>query len=312
LSETDGRKRISTGRNLVLITILLILGAAIAYSQDAPGALVEKLRKLTAELRLKREQQSAERRLLESRKTLLLEEIQALKERENALSARRDALEEESVKLDESLASLSTEADSLRQSRIEAEKLVGSTAAAIENHIDSGLPLEARARADTVRDLLTGSEEPVEQLKLLWQLYVQEYRRAGEIELTSPALTGENKTDHTGEVPPGPEEVVEQVPGGAPTPAIKLEDGILLPGRILRIGTVGAVFLSDDGNTAAMLLKTPKGFVWRRVATHSQLAQIRSAFKIAAGRRAPRLVNMPLQFNAGGKPSKPGGEGGGK
>ena len=94
----------------------------------------------------------------------------------------------------------------------------------------------------------------------------------------------------------------------AGVPAVELEGGVMLPGRILRIGEVGAAFLSDSGNTAALLVKTPKGRVWRQVESSSHLAQIRSAFEIAAGRRTPHLVNIPLQLdNANAGPAKPGG-----
>jgi hypothetical protein len=201
----------------------------------------------------------------------------------------------------------------MRRMRIEAEKLVGRTAAALENYIDSGLPLDARARKDTVRDLLTGDDEPAQQLKLLWQLYVQEYRRAGEIELTSPPTLTGGGPEHAGEESPAFRQELTGPPAAGPTPAVELEDGSRLQGRVLRIGAVGAVFLSDSANTAAVLLRTSKGYVWRRVGTHGELAQLRRAFKIAAGRRAPHIVNIPLQLAPGSaQPEKPGKEGGGK
>jgi len=272
-----------------------------AFSQDPAGELAEKIKKLTAQLRRNRETQDAERRLLENRKSLLLEEIETLKEREKALSERRDTLEEESTQLDKKLNELSYEADLLRQSRIEAEKLVGRTAAALENHIESGLPLNIQERADTVRDMLATDDGPTEHLKLLWQLYVQEYRRAGEIELTSPAPLPASKSAPAGEAGA---HAVEP----ASVAAVELEDGLKLPGRILRIGDVGAAFLSDSGNIAALLIKTSGGYIWRRIESGSQLSQIRNAFEIAAGRRTPHFVNIPLQLGSGNvKPAKSGG-----
>ncbi len=264
--------------------------APLAQSQDTAGALVEKLKALSAQLRQQRERLAGERRLLDNRNSLLLEEIETLKQREKQLGARRDVLEEESEKLAENLQKLVSEGELLSQQRIEAEKLIGEKAAVLVNHINAGLPLDAKARKDTVGNLIGSGETPADELKLLWQLYMQEYRRAGEIEMGSPVASREAGAQSEGA-------------GGVPANTVELSDGRKLQGRVLRVGTVGVAFLSDDGDTAAVLVKTAQGYAWHEVGTHGELAELRRAFEIAAGRRAPQIVNFPLQLNTqeGGK-----------
>jgi len=267
----------------------ILFGLAAATSQDEAAALVTEMEKLSSELRRQRERQDSENTLMENRRQLLLEEIETLKDREKELSGRRASLEEEAAKLGETLKGLRAEAEDIEKSGIEMEKLAGRAAASIVNHIGSGLPIGTSERIETVYGLTGSSETPVEELKLLWQLYVQEFRRAGEIELTAPLF-----------------EEDPNAPGGnkqALAHTIALEGGAKVQGRILRLGSVGAIFLSDDENTGAVLVGTGEKHVWRQIRDSSVLKSTRRAFAIASGRQAPDLVLVPVQA---------GGKGGGK
>jgi hypothetical protein len=296
MSYLSGRKR------LVAACACLgacVLAAALAYSQDAVGDLARKLDELTAQLRRQREEHNRDRQLAENEKALLLEEIDSLKTREEELKGRRDALEAVSAQLGSELEKLTEQADGLEDEKAGIEEITGGKTQELLGHIGAGLPLESRERAEAASALLAGCETPGECCKLLWQLWVQEFRRAGEIEITSPVI----------EEPSGPR------PEGAPEPppsvsyTVKLEGGARLLGRVLRVGSVGAVFLSDDGKTAAILLKTAGGYVWREVASREELAGIRHVFEIAEGRRAPQIVRVPLQLALSPVPApKPAGE----
>jgi predicted RNase H-like nuclease (RuvC/YqgF family) len=261
----------------------------VGYSQDEAGALAAKLEKLSSYLRQQREQHSRERVLAENQKTLLHEEIESLKTRESELKDKRGTLEDESEALEASLRELGAAVEKLRQRHVEVEKLAGERAAWLTNCVNSSLPVGLHERSETVAELLAGSETPLETLKLLWQLYVQEYRRGGEIEMTSPVTSGKAEAERA------------KAPRQAGTIeyTIMVEGGAKLQGLILRIGTVGAIFLSDDGKTAAILARGAKGYAWREVHDGGRLSQIRRAFEISAGRRAPEVVRVPLQAGAG-------------
>lgn len=253
---------------LTLVLTAVALVGTVAHSRDTVGELVEKLRTLAGSLRAQREMHDRERRLAHNRKTLLLEEIEALKRREKELTARSDTFEQEARSRNENLQKLTAEAGAEERQRSGIQKLVRAKASALANRIDAGLPLDIEARGEMAGKLTARSEADADGLKLLWQLYVQEYRRAGEIETSSNTI---------------------EVAGGA-----KLE------GIILRIGAVGAVFLSNDGGTAAALVKSPKGYIWARLGGYGELSQVRSCFETAAGRRAPEIINVPLDFGAAG------------
>lgn len=287
MTDLGNTRRTGAGAAILLGAAMLLLCSVAAHSQDTPAALAEKLKDLTSQLRMQREQQARERRLTESRREILLEEIETLRKQEAQLTAKRDALEETSEELEKSLEELDTKAEALDQTRIEAEKLLGEKTAALVNHVVSGLPIDIEGRRDTVQNMSAGLETPADEMKLLWHLYVQEYRRASEIELTSPS-------------PEGGEPSKAAPPTAALTHTIELEGGAMLRGRVLRIGCIGAVFLSDEGNIAAMLVRTEKGCAWRRLSERADIDELRRAFEIASGRRAPEIVNIPLQPGAGG------------
>jgi hypothetical protein len=69
---------------------------------------------------------------------------------------------------------------------------------------------------------------------------------------------------------------------------------------------VGAVFLTDDGKTAAVLLKTADGYRWREVVTQEGLSGVRRVFEISEGRRAPQAVKVPLQLTPPPEPEPVG------
>ncbi len=290
---------LSTGKRL--LTTCVCLGAcvlaALAYSQDAVEDLADKLQELTAQLRRQREEHSRARQLAQNEKALLLEEIDSLKSQEEELKGKRDVLEDDSAGLRAKLEKLTAEFERLDGQKGEIEAIATGKTAELLDHIKAGLPLGSGARAEAASRLLEGCETPAESCKLLWQLWVQEFRRAGEIEITSPVVR-----EPSAERPEG---VTEQPPEVAYT--VRLEGGARLQGRVLRVGSVGAVFLSDDGKTAAILLKAAGGYGWREVATREELSEIRHAFEIAEGRRAPQIVRVPLQLVHPPAP-KPAGE----
>jgi hypothetical protein len=271
------------------VLVAVAAGALIGYSQDKTSELAQQLEQLSTELRQQREGQNHERELLENRKSLLLEEIENLKRRHQEASGRNADLVDECAKLKETLRKASVESDALTQQRIAIEKLIGEKTALLANHIESGLPLDTASRRNYVAEVMAGAQTPAEELKLLWQLYVQEYRRAGEIEVSSPLTKPESEEDESAEN--------SQTLGYT----VQLENGARIQGSILRIGSVGAVFLSDDGNTGAILVRQPEGYAWQEASTHEMLALLRQAFEIAVGRRAPELTRVPLELpQAGG------------
>jgi chromosome segregation ATPase len=165
--------------SILLILSISVLGIASAVSQDEKAALVKELEDLSTELRLQREKQEAERLLTKNRKEILLEEIEALKNRETILSERRKKIEEETVTLTESLKKHETDAEGLNKKETEFQNLIDSATDALINHINAGLPVDTDERIDAVKALLGSNESNVERLKLLWQFYIQEYRRGG-------------------------------------------------------------------------------------------------------------------------------------
>ncbi len=257
-----------TVASLALAVVIAFAITTSAYSQDKAGELAAKLKELSAKLRHQREQHERERRVYASRNELMLEEIEALKRRKSGLKGRRETLEEEGQRLKEEGEELSAEAGSLRKERASIEKVIVEGSDALLAHIEGGMPFGKQRRCERVAELLGEAERPADALKLLWQLYVQEYRRAGEIELSAGTIT--------------------------------LGKKVVFEGRILRLGAVGAVFLSDDVRTAAVLAGSPKGHRWLRLSGRSEVSQVRRAFEIAGGRRAPEIVEMPLDISGTG------------
>ena len=268
----------------LLAAVGLVLAGTAARSQDETAELAARLKQLALRLREQRQEQARERHLLENQKVILAQEVEALKAREGELAARGAVLEEESSRLEKELADAGSQAQSLGRQVEEVGNLVNEKTAVLADHVNRGFPFDVPARREAVVELAGGAGSPVEKLRLLWQLYVQEYRRGGEIELVwprtvlreecvQPSATLRSNLSYTAE----------------------MEDGARLQGRILRIGEVGAAFLSDDGATAALLVNTPGGVVWRRATGRGQLRQVQLAFEVAAGRRAPQLVIFAIQ-----------------
>lgn len=261
------RKKLTVLVIALTLTAIVLVGAA-ARSGDTIDELVDKLKSLSTRLRAQREQHGRKRQIARNRKAILTEEIEALKQRESGLTARRDSLGEELRNLEENLQELTSEIESMKRQRAEVGKLLREKAAVLANHIDAGLPLGIEARKELLKELTADGPMDGDDLKLLWHLYLQEHHRADEIEMSSRTV---------------------EVAGGA-----KIE------GTVLRLGAVGAVFLSNDGRIAAVLVSSPKGYTWKRLGSYGELSQVRRAFEIAAGRRAPEIVNMPLDFGAAG------------
>ena len=283
MSYLSGRKRVLAA---CVYLVACVLAAAIAYSQDAVEDLTRRLQALTAQLRRQREEHSRDRQLAQNEKSLLLEEIEALKSRETDLKGKLGVVAEESNKLHAEMEKLTAESVRLDDQKGEIDAIAMGKTAELLDHIEQGLPLESEERAQAASTLLAGCETPAECCKLLWQLWVQEFHRAGEIEITSPVITEPSAAR--------PEGALKQPPDVSYT--VRLEDGARLQGRVLRVGFVGAVFLTDDGKTAAVLLKIPDGYRWREVVTQEGLSGIRHVFEIAEGRRAPQVVRVPLQL----------------
>lgn len=76
----------------------------------------------------------------------------------------------------------------------------------------------------------------------------------------------------------------------------KSADGADHEGSYVRLGAALLAFGSEDGKTAAYLAKVDTGYVWRETDLAPETRQdIFTALKVAQGKVAPQLVNIPFQ-----------------
>jgi len=76
-----------------------------------------------------------------------------------------------------------------------------------------------------------------------------------------------------------------------------VEPGNLKPikGKFLRFGAVFMAFLSEDGAQIKLLRKDNENYNWHHLNQNIQLRQqIKTAFKIADGKKAPELIHIPI------------------
>jgi hypothetical protein len=72
-------------------------------------------------------------------------------------------------------------------------------------------------------------------------------------------------------------------------------DGRSVAGKYFRYGAVAGIFLSADGNDIFWLSKTEKGYSWNDVGASLTLrTRIREAMKVAEGKGAPHIVEIPI------------------
>lgn len=73
-------------------------------------------------------------------------------------------------------------------------------------------------------------------------------------------------------------------------------DGSTKEGSYVRLGAALLAFGAEDGKTAAYLAKVDTGYVWRETDLTPETRQdIFTALKVAQGKVAPQLVNIPFQ-----------------
>jgi hypothetical protein len=73
-------------------------------------------------------------------------------------------------------------------------------------------------------------------------------------------------------------------------------DGASHEGSYVRLGAALLAFAGDDAKTAAYLAKVDSGYVWRESdLTPETREEIFATVKVAQGKVAPRLVNIPFQ-----------------
>lgn len=73
-------------------------------------------------------------------------------------------------------------------------------------------------------------------------------------------------------------------------------DGADHEGSYVRLGAALLAFASEDGKTAAYLAKVDTGYAWREADLTPETRQdIFTAIKVAQGKVAPQLVNIPFQ-----------------
>lgn len=76
----------------------------------------------------------------------------------------------------------------------------------------------------------------------------------------------------------------------------KSADGSDKEGNYVRLGAALLAFAAEDGKTAAYLAKVDTGYVWREADLTPETRQdIFTALKVAQGKVAPQLVNIPFQ-----------------
>lgn len=76
-----------------------------------------------------------------------------------------------------------------------------------------------------------------------------------------------------------------------------------VPGTYLRYGAVASVFVGNDGNDVLWLSNDGRGnYVWKNVSEDLAMrTALKEVLKVAEGKTAPRLVNIPLIFPAEAK-----------
>jgi hypothetical protein len=73
-------------------------------------------------------------------------------------------------------------------------------------------------------------------------------------------------------------------------------DGSVHEGSYVRLGAALLAFAGEDGQTAAYLAKADTGYAWRETDLAPETRQdIFTAIKVAQGKVAPQLVNIPFQ-----------------